>query len=301
MASVDDRSDVIAAPHLSDEYLALQFAELHAGDLRYVSEIGRWYYWGGQCWRRDRKLLGFNNARKICRAAAAECNESVHRLRNLTSAKTVAAVEKLARSDHRLAATIDQWDADPWLLNTPDGVIDLRTQEVRRHRPEDHMTKMTAVGPDKSCPIDIFRKFLKRVTGENVGLQKFLQRVLGYGLTGKVHEHAMFFFYGPGANGKTVLLETVSGIMGDYGLQAPIETFTTSGTDRHPTELARLHGARLVTSTETEEGRRWAESRIKQITGGDRISARFMRQDFFEYNPQLKLIVMGNHKPRCNR
>jgi P4 family phage/plasmid primase-like protien len=107
----------------------------------------------------------------------------------------------------------------------------------------------------------------------------------------------MFDIYGPGANGKSVLLDTVLGIMGDYGQTSPIETFTMSHFDRHPTELARLHGARLVTSTETEEGRRWAESRIKQLTGGDRVSARFMRQDFFEYQPQFKLIIAGNHRP----
>ena len=101
------------APAFSDEALALRFAEQHADNLKYVSQIGRWYYWDGKRWQRDQRLLGFNNARKICRAAAAECNDTEHRLRAIASAKTVAAVEKLARSDHRLAATIDQWDLDP--------------------------------------------------------------------------------------------------------------------------------------------------------------------------------------------
>jgi len=107
----------------------------------------------------------------------------------------------------------------------------------------------------------------------------------------------MFFLYGSGANGKSVFLNTVAGILGDYARPAPIETFTASHTDRHPTELAMLRGARMVTATETEEGRRWAEAKIKAMTGGDRISARFMRQDYFEYDPQFKLIVAGNHKP----
>jgi putative DNA primase/helicase len=285
------------APIFSDEHLALRFARQYAGNLRYVSEIGRWYCWDGTRWQRDRKLLGFNSARKICRAAATECNETQYRVRGLASAKTVAAVEKLARSDHRIAATIDQWDADSWLLNTPNGVIDLRTQKLRAHRPEDHMTKITAAGPDAACPIPIWHKFLARVTNGDADLQAYLQRVLGYALTGETYEHALFFIYGPGANGKSVLLDTALGVMGDYALSAPIETFTVSSTDRHPTELARLHGARLVTATETEEGRRWAESRIKQLTGGDRVPARFMRQDFFEYTPQFKLIVAGNHKP----
>ncbi len=125
----------------------------------------------------------------------------------------------------------------------------------------------------------------------------YLRRVLGYGLTGDVREHALFFAYGTGANGKSVLLSTVSGILGDYHRAAPVETFTASNSNSHPTDLAMLRGARLVTATETEEGRRWAESRIKQLTGGDLVSARFMRQDFFEYRPQFKLVIAGNHKP----
>jgi putative DNA primase/helicase len=157
------------------------------------------------------------------------------------------------------------------------------------------MAVATAVGPDKSCPTPTWTKFLERVT--DVELQGYLRRVLGYVLTGLTIEQAMFFIFGPGANGKSVLIETVMGIMGDYAQSSPIETFTASKWDRHPTELARLHGARLVTATETEEGRRWAESRIKQLTGGDRVDGRFMRQDFFQYTPQFKLIFAGNHKP----
>jgi putative DNA primase/helicase len=121
--------------------------------------------------------------------------------------------------------------------------------------------------------------------------------VLGYSLTGSQREHAMFFGYGTGGNGKSVLIDAVAGIMGDYHTTAPIETFTASTSDRHPTELARLVGARLVTAIETEEGRRWAETRIKTLTGGDRVAARFMRQDFFEYTPQFKLLIAGNHQP----
>jgi putative DNA primase/helicase len=107
----------------------------------------------------------------------------------------------------------------------------------------------------------------------------------------------MFFLYGTGANGKSTFLNAITSAMGDYHRTAPIETFTSSPTDRHPTDLAGLRGARLVTAIETEQGRRWAESRIRTLTGGDPISARFMRQDFFEYMPQFKLVFAGNHKP----
>jgi putative DNA primase/helicase len=135
------------------------------------------------------------------------------------------------------------------------------------------------------------------VTGGNVELIAFLRRMAGYALTGLTREHTMFFLHGGGGNGKSVFIKTISGILGDYHRTAPIETFTASQIDKHPTDLAGLHGARLVTSVETEEGRRWAESKIKALTGGDTISTRFMRQDFFDFTPQFKLLIAGNHKP----
>ncbi len=119
----------------------------------------------------------------------------------------------------------------------------------------------------------------------------------GCALTGVTRDHALFFAWGSGANGKSVLTSTLSGVMGDYARTAPIETFMASGTEHHPTDVAGLHGARLVTASETEEGRRRAESRLKTLTGGDKISARFMRQDYFDFVPQFKLIISGNHKP----
>ena len=135
------------------------------------------------------------------------------------------------------------------------------------------------------------------MTDGNKELQAYLQRVVGYALTGVTTEHALFFLYGTGANGKSVFLNTIKGILAEYQKTAPIETFIDSPSDRHPTELAGLRGGRLVTAVETERGRRWAESKIKTLTGGDPIPARFMRQDFFEYTPQFKLVIAGNYKP----
>jgi putative DNA primase/helicase len=283
-----------SAPAFSDEALALRFAQRHAGDLRYVAAWSKWVQWTGSYWRFDDTKLAFDLTRKVCREAAAECNKDKI-ASNLASAKTVAAVERLALADRRIAATVDQWDADPSQLNTPNGVVDLTTGRARPHIPEDYITKITAVGPGGDCPR--FLTFLDRITGGDGELVAYIQRVLGYALTGLTREHALFFGYGTGANGKSVLLSTVSGLLGDYHKTAPIETFTASNGDRHPTDLASLRGACLVTATETEEGRRWAESRIKQLTGGDTVAARFMRQDFFEYRPAFKLIIAGNHKP----
>jgi putative DNA primase/helicase len=286
--------DNIRPPMFSDDALALRFADQHVDDLRYVAEWSKWLRWNGARWQFDDTLAAFDSARGICRAAAAECNKA-KLAKELASAKTVAAVERLARSDRRLAANVDQWDIEPWLLNTPKGVVDLHTGVMRKHRAGDYLTCMTAVAPEGDCPL--WRAFLDRTTAGDAELQAYLQRLCGYALTGSTREHALFFLYGKGANGKGTFVNAISGTLEDYHRAAPIETFTASHTDRHPTELADLRGARLVTATETEEGRRWAESRIKMLTGGDRVRARFMRQDLFEFVPQLKLVISGNHKP----
>jgi putative DNA primase/helicase len=192
-------------------------------------------------------------------------------------------------------ATIDQWDKDPWVINTPGGVVDLRTGKLREHRIDDYMTKIAAASPGGDCPR--WKEFLKQITDGNEDLQRYLQRIAGYSLTGNTREQELYFFWGTGNNGKSVWVLVISGILNDYHVTAPIETFTASKFDRHPTELAKLHSARLVTAAETEEGRRWNEARIKELTGGDKVSGRFMRQDFFDFIPQFKLLFLGNHMP----
>jgi P4 family phage/plasmid primase-like protien len=247
----------------------------------------------------DDTLQVFDLARVICREAAAQCEaEKSKAARALAAAATVAAVERLTRADRRHAATIEQWDTDPWLLNAPNGTVDLRSGEQRRHQREDYVTKSTGMrlaGESEPCPQ--WLRFLDRITGRDTELQAFLQRMTGYCLTGSVREHALFFLYGTDANGKSVFLSTVAAVLGEYGKTAPISTFMATGNEQHPTDLAGLRGARLVTAIETEDGRRWAESKAKALTGGDKIAARFMRQDFFEFAPQFKLLIAGNHRP----
>ena len=173
--------------------------------------------------------------------------------------------------------------------------IDLRTGGQYAPRPEDNCTKAAPVAAYGDCPQ--WRAFLARVTDNDGDLQAYLARVCGYWLTGHTHEHALFFLHGTGANGKSVFIDTIAGMMGDYATTAPIETFMASRGERHPTEMAALRGARLVVAPETESGRHWNESRIKLLTGGDKIAARFVRQDFFEFKPTFKLCIVGNHKP----
>lgn len=288
--------DKPVAPAFSDEALALRFAAQNADILRYVAAWSRWLIWTDTHWQFDETLKAFDLSRDVCRAAAGECNKQ--KLSSaIASAKTVAAVERLAKADRRIAATVDQWDADPWQLNTPGGVVDLRDGECRLQNPADYITKISGTAADPSQRIPHWRAFLDRVTGGDAEFVAFLRRVAGYCLTGSTSEQGLFFLYGTGANGKSTFLNAITGAIGDYCRTAPIETFTASTSDRHPTDLAGLRGARLVTAVETEEGRRWAESKIKTVTGGDKITARFMRQDFFEYTPQFKLLIAGNHKP----
>ena len=173
--------------------------------------------------------------------------------------------------------------------------INLRTGEQYAPRPEDYCTKIAPVAPSGDCPL--WHAFLARVTGDDTELQEYLARVCGYWLTGHTREHALFFLYGTGANGKSVFIDTITGMMGDYATAAPIETFLAARGERHPTELAALRGARLVVAHETDAGRRWNEGRIKQLTGGDTVAARFVRQDFFTYKPSFKICIVGNHKP----
>jgi putative DNA primase/helicase len=281
------------SPEFSDDALALEFTARHAYELRYVAKWGSWLVWDGTRWKFEDTLKAIDLARAVARDFA---NASGGRDKKaIASAKTVGAIEKLARTDRQHAATTDQWDSDPWLLNTPGGVVDLRSGTLLPNDPLDYMIKITAVAPGSDCPR--WRKFLDEITGGDTELQDFLQRIAGYLLTGITREHALFFCYGTGGNGKGVFLNTLSAIIGDYAAVAPMETFTVTHGERHPTDLAGLRGARLVTAQETERGRRWAEAKIKALTGGDRITARFMRQDFFTFVPAFKLVIAGNHRP----
>jgi putative DNA primase/helicase len=286
-----------ATVEYSEDALALKFTAEHGDRLRYTAEWNRWSKWNGRVWTRDTTCHVFDHARAICRAEStrARCDSPPAAARKISSAATVAAVERLARSDRHHAATVEQWDRDLWLLNTPGGVVDLRTGTLRSAQREDYMTKITAVGPGARCPL--WLRFLDRITSGNREMQAFMQRMCGYALTGVTREHAFFFLYGTGGNGKGTFINTLAELMGAYAKTAPIEILLDSKNERHPTELAGLQGARLVTAVETEDGRRWSESRVKMLTGGDPVPARYMHQDFFEYTPQFKLIISGNHKP----
>ncbi len=278
----------------SEDELALQLAAAHDGQLRYTPKWSQWFLWSGVHWQEDSILAVFKFARDLCREAAADPSAG-NLVRTIKSAKTIAAVTNLVRCDQRIATPQDAWDADPWLF-AGEATLELRTGTIREPRPTDLCTKVSAAAPDdRGCPR--WLAFLDRVMAGDIELQRYLQRVTGYCLTGSTSEHALFFLFGSGSNGKGVFVNTLRAIWHDYATVAPMEVFVESQGERHPTEIAGLRGARLVVAQETERGRRWAESKIKALTGGDPISARFVRQDFFEFVPQFKLLIAGNHKP----
>ena len=293
-----DLNDDDRPPQYADEGLALRFTNAYLNDLRFVNLWGRWLRWDGCRWLADNTLEAFDMSRAVVRETSAEILAKglpIKFASAVASAKTVAAIERLARADRRHATRTEDWDADPWLVNTPHGTVELRTGDLRAHDRADLITKITAASPGGGCPL--WLEFLDRVFRGDKDLISFAKRMLGYSLTGSIRDHALFFLYGTGGNGKGVFLNTWHKIMGDFSCVASMETFVASKTDRHPTDLAMLRGARTVIAQETEEGQRWAESRIKALTGGDPISARFMRQDFFTFEPAFKLIIAGNHKP----
>ncbi len=281
---------------LSEDGIAREFARRHQETLRFCHSSGLWHQWTGYAWRPEKTQLAFCWAREECRRIAADLDSDKIKA-ILGKAGTASAVERFARADRSFAATSEIWDNDPFLLGTPGGTLDLRTGQLSDANRDDFITKLAAVTPDETPKCPLWLDFLDQATGSDAELIRFLRAWCGYTLTGLTREHALLFIFGPGGNGKSVFLNTVSRILGDYCRVSAMETFTASQGDRHPTDLAMLRGARMVCASETEEGRAWAETRIKQLTGGDVITARFMRQDFFEFRPQFKLTIVGNHKP----
>ena len=289
------RSSAGVAPDISEDGLADKFSRQHSQDWRFVSPWGAWIKWTGSKWKIDEIGEVFEVARLVCRDEVRGDAKS-REARRIRSDRTIRALERIVRSDPRHAARPEDWDADPMLLNTPAGIVDLRTGELRPHDRSAAITRITRASPGDNCPQ--WRTFIDEITNGRCQLADYLMRVAGYCLSGETAEQCFFFLHGAGANGKSVFLSVLSHVLGDYAATAPLETFMAGRGERHPTDLAGLRGARLVTVNETETGRAWAESRIKAITGGDMLRVRLMHRDFFEFRPTFKLLVAGNHRPK---
>ncbi|MGX1402384.1 P4 family phage/plasmid primase-like protein [Bradyrhizobium japonicum] len=282
----------------------------HQGDLfKYNTIFGKWFIWDGKRWAEDKTQvivqMGMKEIRNIYKEAFEEEDEERR--------KALADHARRSESKGRLEAMIslaqsfapvlpDSMDKDDWLFNCKNGVIDLRTGELKPHDRELRITKISNVSYDTKADCPIWKSFLKDIFQDTNGNVKndtidFLQKAVGYSLTGSSKEQVLFFLYGTGRNGKSTFMNVIKDILGEYGKQTNAETFTVKKSDRVNNDIAALKGARLVAATESEEGARLAESLVKQLTGGEPIQARFLHQEYFEYVPQFKIFFTTNHKP----
>jgi P4 family phage/plasmid primase-like protien len=298
---------------------ARRFADMHASRMRYVHAWNQWIVWDGKRWHRD--STGAENeaakhvtasiydaAARVMSSAAAAINAGgsvgpsgaetlVKHAQDSAKAARIGAMIAMARSEQEIATSHDVFDRDPWALNVQNGTIDLRSGELQPHQQENMHTKIASVMYDASAACPEWERFLFRVLPDD-DVRDWVQRMAGYALTGDVGEQCLAFCFGDGANGKSVFLDVVLKILGDYGLRAAPDLVLAKVGEAHPTELADLEGRRFVVCSEIDQGRMWNEGLIKRITGDATITARRMREDFFTFNATHKLFIAANTKPR---
>lgn len=301
---------IAAMPGGNDERLtdlgnAKRFLREFGEDLYYLPDWGKWAIWDGKQWKQDKNdrilALGLKLSDVILRDAALEPNRNL-KLLLVKHALQTEAISKvrafLTAGQSFKAKQLDEFDQQPHLLNCPNGVVDLRSGMMLDHSRDLMMTKMASVdyNPEADCPK--FKKFLYEIMGGNEELVNWIQKALGYAMTGDTREQCFFIMYGVGANGKSTLLEIVKHIMGDYGRTSNFSAFADKPASNGPSEdIARLAGARMVTATESNAGLSFQEALIKQLTGTDKVSARFLYRESFEFDPSFKIFFSTNHKP----
>lgn len=291
--------------HCTDLGNAERLVAAYGDDLRYCYPWGRWLVWDGQRWRVDEsgsvEAMAKTVARRIlheaAEAEAPEWRKSLVAWAAQSETKhRIEAMIVLARSEPGIPVLPSQLDADPWLLNCQNGTLDLRTGELRPHRREDLLTKLAGAPYDPAATAPVFEAFLRRILPDPE-VRRYVQKLAGYSLTGEVREHRLPVFHGTGRNGKSTLVGIWLYVLGDYGRQAAPEILVLKSHDEHPTALADLFGARFVATIEVGEGRRLAEALVKSLTGGDKMKARYMHRDFFEWDPTHKIVLVCNHLP----
>jgi len=274
-------------PDGTEDALALSFEHEHADKFRYNATRAQWLYWNGVTWAIDETGLVLDQIREHLRSNAGD---------RFLKASSVHAIATLCRSSRTFACVHSEFDADPWMLGTPGGTVNLTTGQLAPPNPLDLISRSTSVAPKAGPPLRLL-KFLHEATGGDVGMIRYLQQICGYGLTGSTREQVVFFIFGDGGTGKSTFTTIVTTVAGTYAKIAPMTTFSASSYDGHPTEIASLAGARLVAANETEQGRQWASAKLKQLSGGDHVTTRFMRQNFFTFRPEFKLLFVGNFAP----
>jgi putative DNA primase/helicase len=277
----------------SEDAVALAFVEQH-DDHRYVALWHRWLRWDGKRWREDSTGFVYERIRELVRAAV----EGGKAERSTANAAFIGGVERLLRTDQRIALLPEQLDADPWVLNTQGGIVDLHTGTISPHDPKRLCTRITAAAVESQQGAALWKQFLADITQGNAELQAYLQRVAGYAATGLTSEDLLVYLFGIGANGKGSFAEAVAHVLGDYARVFPAEVLMEAKGERHPTDLAQFMGVRFALTSEPGSSATWNDSRVKSLTGDTVISARFMRGDFFTFARTHKTMVLGNHMPR---
>lgn len=293
---VDDLADF----QWTDAGNAERLLHLHGDDLRYCHAWNKWLIWDGRRWKIDDRGHALQRAKETIRATLLEAfagDDKAFRSFALASEREPRIRAALTLAASACSVIPDDLDADPWLLNVENGTIDLREGRIRPHRRTDLLTKLAPVDyqPSAACPS--WHAALDRWTAGDRDLVEYIKRLVGYSLAGTNREQILLLLYGTGANGKSTFLSTILELLGDYAQQTPAATFLDRRGDAIPNDLAALRGARLVSAAETGESRRLNEALVKQMTGGDRISARFMRGEFFEFTPAFTPWLATNHKP----
>jgi len=305
------QKSTIAIPAFADNALARRLIEAHRDAIRYVADLGRWYVFENGCWRPNKAWQVFIWAREICDLAAgellAEDPDKLGRLaHSIASAQKRYAVSAQAAVNEDVVIYLEQFDRDSLLQGTPEGVVDLRSGELRPAAAEDYISKSTAVAPAPSGTLaPVWQHFLATTFPKRDKLDEpdsdligFVQRWFGYCLTGEIKEHKFLFGYGSGRNGKDTLLDQWYGILGDYAVTLPAETLLQRPVEPHRSELMSIRGARLIFVSEIPDNAKWNQSRLTGITGGGNITANSMRADPVTFPVYGKLVLIGNNLPR---
>jgi putative DNA primase/helicase len=274
-------------------------------ELRYCAALGGWHMWTGTHWALDESGHARECVKAVARALAEFAIERLDRdkfreAERAGSAAGMRAILDLARSTPEIVFTPKDANAEPWLLNTESGTIDLRDGRVRAHNRRDLITRCCPVQYDPAAKAPAFEKFLREIQPEQE-VRDYLARLFGYAATGVVREHTLGVLWGPGANGKSVLSDVVTHVLGDYAKPGPSSLIVGDGKHApHPTDVASCVDSRLVVVHETKRGASFDASKVKLLTGGDKLTARFMRQDFFVFDPTHTLIMLSNYKPEAD-
>lgn len=296
--TVVDTIEITETDARTDDGNALQLVNRFGRIIRYNADQGRWLSWDGSKWNVEPSGGGIvrEHVKQIGRAMEALDKDEAKWRRHTLSARGVSDTLRQAATDHRVVVTTDDLDARPYELNTPAGIIDLTTGQLIPADPARLHTRTAAVAPDPTMPAPLWTRFLE-TTFPDPEIRAYVQRLIGYMSTGVVKDHILPFAFGEGGNGKSVLTNTVQTVLGDYAQSSPGGFLMASNYSGHTTEIARLAGSRFVVCSEVNDGDRFDEAKVKMLTGGDMLTARFMRQDDFTFRPTHHLWLMGNFKP----